>query len=59
MVVQDSYSPFQFYLKGIQCVTNRISSRFNSAAAHLELYETYVPERFCQSNESEKKSSIS
>ena len=47
-------------LKGhTQCITNRISNRFNSTAAHLELYETCMPERFCESNEQLKESSIS
>ena len=34
----------------MQCLINRISNRFNSTAAHLELYETFMPERFCENS---------
>ena len=39
----------------MQCVTNRISNRFNSTAAHLELYETSMSEQFCENNEQLKQ----
>ena len=42
-------------LKSIQYVTNRISNRFNSTAAYLELYEPYMLERFCENNEQLKE----
>ena len=42
-------------LKSIQIFTNRISNMFNSTAAHFELYETCMPERFCENNEQLKE----
>ena len=36
-------------------MTNRISNKFNSITAHLELYETCLPERFCENNEQLKE----
>ena len=42
-------------LKSIQIDTNRISNMLNSTAAHFELYETCMPERFCENNEQLKK----
>ena len=49
----DGYSKYSLsilvVLKGhTQCITNRISNRFNSAAAYLELYETCYAGVFLQ-----------
>ena len=55
MAVQGYLLSIVVILKGIQCVTNRISNKFNSTAAHLEICETCMQEGFCESNEQLKE----
>ena len=53
---KDRFTPYpSSTLKNIQCITNRISNRFNSVAADSELYGTCWQERFCENNEQLKE----